>query len=60
MKYEEALKIAEEVKALLAPHCLRIEIAGSIRRKKPEVKDIEIVAYPSPTTPDCLKVALPP
>jgi DNA polymerase/3'-5' exonuclease PolX len=48
MKYKEALKIAEKVKAELAPHCERIEIAGSIRRKKPEVKDIEIVAIPKP------------
>lgn len=48
MKYEEALIIAEKVKAQLAPHCDRIEIAGSIRRKKPEVKDIEIVAIPKP------------
>lgn len=48
MQYEEALKIAKEVKDQLAPHCLRIEIAGSIRRKKPEVKDIEIVAIPKP------------
>ena len=48
MIYEQALEIAEKVKALLAPHCERIEIAGSIRRKKPEVKDIEIVAIPKP------------
>ena len=48
MKYEEAFKIAEKVKALLSPHCERIEIAGSIRRKKPDVKDIEIVAIPKP------------
>lgn len=48
MKYEEALKIALEVKALLEPYCYRIEIAGSIRRQKPEVKDIEIVAIPKP------------
>ena len=48
MKLEIALEIAERVKALLAPHCERIEIAGSIRRKKPEVKDIEIVAIPKP------------
>ena len=46
MKYTEALKIAEKTKAQLAPFCWRIEIAGSIRRKKPEVKDIEIVAIP--------------
>lgn len=48
MKYEHAILIAERVKAELEPHCERIEIAGSIRRKKPEVKDIEIVAIPKP------------
>ncbi len=48
MYYKQALEIAMRVKAELAPHCDRIEIAGSIRRKKPEVKDIEIVAIPKP------------
>lgn len=46
--YKEALKIALEVKELLEPHCIRIEIAGSIRRKKLEIGDIEIVAIPKP------------
>jgi len=46
MEYSKALEIAENVKTLLSPHCERVEIAGSIRRKKPEVKDIEIVAIP--------------
>jgi len=31
---------------LLDPGCVRIEIAGSLRRRKPEVHDIEIVAIP--------------
>jgi DNA polymerase/3'-5' exonuclease PolX len=48
MKYQEALEIALLVKTLLEPHCHRIEIAGSIRRCKPDVKDIEIVAIPRP------------
>jgi len=48
MKLTTALEIAENIIFLLAPHCERIEIAGSIRRKKPEVKDIEIVAIPKP------------
>lgn len=48
MLYQDALKIAIEVRDALAPHCERIEIAGSIRREKPEVKDIEIVAIPKP------------
>ena len=30
----------------LAPHCERIEVAGSIRRKRPMVGDIEIVCIP--------------
>ena len=48
MIIDDALIIAESVKAQLAPHCERIEIAGSIRRRKPEVGDIEIVAIPKP------------
>lgn len=43
MIYAEALQIAERVKAQLEPFCHRIEIGGSIRRKKPEVKDVEII-----------------
>lgn len=46
--YQDALRIALEIKAQLEPHCDRIEIAGSIRREKPEVKDIELVAIPKP------------
>lgn len=48
MKLEEALIIAERVLEEIKPYCIRCEIAGSIRRKKPEVKDIEIVAIPKP------------
>ncbi len=47
-KLNQAIEIAERVKAQLAPHCDRIEIAGSIRRRKAEVGDIEIVAIPKP------------
>lgn len=48
MIYSQALEIAQKVKAQLQPHCDRIEIAGSIRRKRAQVKDIEIVAIPKP------------
>ena len=51
MKLQEAQAIAESIKATLAPHCERCEIAGSIRRKKPIVKDIEIVCLPKMQTP---------
>lgn len=43
-----AQAIAERVRAQLAPHCYRCEIAGSVRRRKPECGDIEIVAIPKP------------
>ena len=46
--YTEAHSIALRVLELLRPHCIRCEIAGSIRREKSEVKDIEIVAIPKP------------
>lgn len=48
MKYEVAKQIADNIVLQLKPHCERIEIAGSIRRKKAEVKDIEVVAIPKP------------
>lgn len=46
--YQEALKQANEVIELLSPHCSKINLAGSIRRKKSMVKDIEIVCIPLP------------
>lgn len=44
----EAQVLAEKYKQLLAPHCDRIEVAGSIRRRMPKVKDIELVIIPKP------------
>jgi DNA polymerase/3'-5' exonuclease PolX len=41
-----ALAIAEGLVNDLRPACERIEIAGSLRRGKPQVHDIEIVAVP--------------
>lgn len=41
-----ALEIAEQLMAELQPACARIEIAGSLRRRKPEVNDLELVAIP--------------
>jgi len=46
--YKEAKEIADEVLRLLMPHVYRAEIAGSIRREKPIVGDIEIVAIAKP------------
>lgn len=41
-----AQKLSDAVRRELEPACVRIEVAGSIRRRRPEVGDIEIVAIP--------------
>ena len=40
---ESAKEVADQLERLLAPHCERIAVAGSIRRKRPDVKDIELL-----------------
>jgi len=42
-----ARRIAERIRKLFAPHCQRIQIAGSIRRKKRDIGDVEIVCIPT-------------
>lgn len=42
----EGRAVAEEIVSLLSPYCERITIAGSIRRQKPRVRDIEILYIP--------------
>lgn len=46
MELEKARKIAEWYVEKLRPHCDKIMIAGSIRREKPNVGDIEICCIP--------------
>ena len=46
MKLTEAKEIAEGLVEEMRPHCERVEVAGSIRRGKAQVKDLEIVAVP--------------
>lgn len=45
--YSEAKEKAEELKALLLPYCSQLEIAGSIRRQKDWIGDIELVGIAS-------------
>jgi DNA polymerase/3'-5' exonuclease PolX len=40
---KDAEKIANQVKTSVCTHCVKIEIAGSIRRQKPKVHDIDFV-----------------
>lgn len=44
--HAEALRVAEELQAMISPACKRIAIAGSLRRWKPEVGDIELLFVP--------------
>ena len=41
-----ARKYADKIVAELAPFCERVEIAGSIRRARPQVGDIDLVILP--------------
>ena len=44
LNLSEAETIARQIKNVVAPHCDKIEIAGSIRRQKAKVHDIDFVA----------------
>lgn len=46
MELKKALPIAEKVVEALSPYCELINIAGSCRRQKPDVGDIEVVCLP--------------
>jgi DNA polymerase/3'-5' exonuclease PolX len=59
MELERARAIAEKLVEKLSPYCERIEIAGSIRREKAEVGDIEIVAIPNDFADAMLLSVLP-
>lgn len=46
IELERAEKVAAAVIKQLSPHCLRIKVAGSIRRRRPWVNDIDLVLIP--------------
>lgn len=48
MELDKAIALAEEIISVIKPSCNKLEIAGSVRRKKEFVKDIELVV----TTPN--------
>ena len=52
MPLASAVSIATRFKKVIDPHCSKVVIAGSVRRMKPEVGDIEVVCLP--TEPDSL------
>lgn len=44
---KDAIDVARELVTLIAPHCEKIIVAGSLRRRKQEVGDVEIIYIPS-------------
>lgn len=46
VRHQDAQAMAERVVGYLADACHRVEVAGSLRRGRPTVKDIEIVCAP--------------
>lgn len=46
ISWERGKVIAERICHVLRPGCERIEVAGSLRRLKPDIGDIEIVCIP--------------
>lgn len=55
MKLFDAYNLAEKIKGVLAHYCDRIEVAGSIRRARPEVSDIDFVCLPKDPTAAALR-----
>jgi DNA polymerase/3'-5' exonuclease PolX len=50
MKLQPATVIAAEIIEALYPHCVEIQVAGSVRREMPIVKDVEIVLISKTTS----------
>lgn len=47
MRLAEAERIAKEIIVKLSPYCSQIQIAGSVRRRKPTVNDLDFVLVPN-------------
>ena len=46
MNLGHALALAQDLAAEVAPYCARVQVAGSIRRERPDVRDLELVVVP--------------
>lgn len=46
MQFAEARKLAIDICYKLQPHCDKINLAGGVRRRKPDCHDIEVICLP--------------
>ena len=44
----EVEPFAATIVSTIAPHCVRVEVAGSIRRRRPTVNDVDVLVQPKP------------
>lgn len=58
LSLQRAELIARNIEAALAPFCSRIEVAGSIRRRRQSVGDIDLVCEPLPGSEHLLRERL--
>ncbi len=56
---KKAEEVAAELVGMLRPHFEQIEVAGSVRRRKPYVNDIDLVAIPGMADPRAVLGMLP-
>lgn len=56
---EQADRIAKDVLDLLGPHFELVSVAGSVRRRKQFVNDIDLVAIPGMSSPRAILQMLP-
>jgi len=47
MNLSYADELTERITKALRPHCLRIAVAGSVRRRRPIVNDVDLVVIPA-------------
>lgn len=50
MAFEHAYKAANEIHTRLSPACARLKAAGSLRRRRPFIRDLEMVCEPLTVT----------
>lgn len=58
MKLHAAFSLAERIKSELSPFCDQVEIAGSIRRARAEVNDIDLVCLPKTGQEEALRARI--
>ncbi len=51
MKYPSALVASDRLIKLLSPGFVRLEAVGSLRRRKPELDEIDLLGIPDPSIP---------